>query len=89
MHINAAHILVETLEKAQELKARIVAGENFHQLAAEFSKCPSGKGGGFLGFFDRGRMVKEFEDAAFNMKAGEISEPVKTQFGYHLINRLY
>ena len=59
--------------------------EEFENLAAQYSLCPSGANGGDLGFFPRGMMVKPFEDAAFNLEIGKVSEPVKTQFGWHLI----
>ena len=59
----------------------------FEKLAKDFSKCPSGKSGGALGEFNRGMMVKPFDDAAFSLEPGKISDPVKTQFGYHLIKR--
>ncbi|MBQ3565187.1 MAG: peptidyl-prolyl cis-trans isomerase, partial [Alphaproteobacteria bacterium] len=58
---------------------------SFEEAAAQFSQCPSKNDGGNLGFFGRGSMVKEFEDAAFSTKVGQISQPVKTQFGWHLI----
>ena len=90
MKINAAHILVKTLAEATELQTQLAAGADFGQLAATYSTCPSGKGGGGnLGFFGKGAMVKPFEDAAFATPVGEVSEPVQTQFGYHLIRRLY
>lgn len=89
MKINAAHILVPTLKEASELLVRLQAGEDFSNLARQFSKCPSGRDGGGLGFFGRGQMVKEFEDAAFATDVGSVSMPVQTQFGVHLIKRLY
>lgn len=81
----ASHILVKTEEKARELLGKIMKGNKFEDLAKEESECPSKDNGGDLGEFQRGNMVPEFEEAAFSMKKGEISEPVKTQFGYHLI----
>ena len=81
----AKHILVETEEKAKEIKEKINNGLSFEDAAKEFSSCPSSSQGGDLGSFTRGRMVPEFEDAAFSLEVGEVSEPVKTQFGYHLI----
>ena len=83
---NASHILVDSEELAKELKAKIESGElTFESAAMEHSTCPSGKQGGSLGDFGKGQMVPEFEVAAFGMEPGQISEPVKTQFGYHLI----
>ena len=84
--VNASHILVDSEEKAKEIRAEIVAGNTtFADAAKANSSCPSGAQGGELGEFGRGQMVKEFEDAAFAMEVGELSEPVKTQFGWHLI----
>lgn len=83
--VRASHILVDTEEKANEILEDITDGLSFEEAAEQFSSCPSKSAGGDLGQFGRGQMVKEFEDAAFSMKKGEISEPVKTQFGYHII----
>ncbi|MCX7749437.1 MAG: peptidylprolyl isomerase [Clostridia bacterium] len=83
--VSASHILVDELEKAQDIAKEIENGLSFSDAAKEYSKCPSGKQGGSLGYFSAGRMVPEFEKAAFGMEKGEISSPVKTQFGYHLI----
>ena len=85
--ISASHILVDHEHEAKDLVAKLNAGSTFEELALNFSKCPSGKRGGALGEFGRGMMVKPFEDAAFGTEVGKISEPVKTQFGYHLIKR--
>lgn len=82
---SASHILVNDEAKAKELKAKIDNGEDFADLAKEHSSCPSKANGGDLGTFQRGQMVKEFDDKVFSMNVGEISEPVKTQFGYHII----
>jgi len=82
---SAKHILVDTLEQMQEIKAEITNGMSFEKAAQKYSKCPSAAQGGSLGSFTRGKMVPEFEEAAFKLQVGEISEPVKTQFGYHLI----
>ena len=83
---NAKHILVDTEEKANEVLAQIKAGEiSFEDAARAHSTCPSKDQGGDLGTFGRGQMVPEFEDATFAMEVGDISEPVKTQFGYHII----
>ena len=83
--VRASHILVKEEGTAEELKTRIEGGASFAALAKEHSQCPSGDGGGDLGWFGRGMMVRAFEDAAFSLPVGEVSSPVKTQFGYHLI----
>lgn len=83
--VKASHILVDDLEKANEIKGKLDDGMSFADAAKEFSKCPSKESGGSLGYFEKGMMVPEFEEAAFSMKNGALSEPVKTQFGYHLI----
>jgi len=84
--INASHILVEKEEDAKNVKSRLDNGEKFEDVATEVSKDPSvKKNKGVLGTFTKGVMVKEFYDAASKLKAGEISEPVKTKFGYHII----
>lgn len=90
--VQALHILVPTEAQAIKIRNEIVAGEtkqkvfqNFMSAAQKYSTCPSGKSGGILGWFGRGDMVKPFEEAAFNLPNGQVSEPVKTQFGYHLI----
>ena len=82
---SAKHILVDTLEKAEEVSEKIKNGMSFEEAANEYSSCPSKEQGGNLGSFTRGRMVPEFEEAAFKLGVGVVSEPVKTQFGYHLI----
>ena len=83
--VSASHILVDSEEKANEILEDITDGLSFEDAAKEFSSCPSKQEGGALGQFGKGQMVKEFEDAAFAMRVGEISAPVKTQFGYHII----
>ncbi len=83
--VRAAHILVDNESKAKELLAKINGGENFGDLARRFSSCPSKRQGGDLGWFGRGQMVKEFEEAAFKGTKGQTVGPVKTQFGWHLI----
>lgn len=83
--VRASHILVEDLEKAQEIYNKIANGADFSLEAKENSTCPSKNKGGDLGNFSRGQMVKEFEDAAFSMNVGDISKPIKTEFGYHII----
>ncbi|MCL2288650.1 MAG: peptidylprolyl isomerase [Candidatus Bathyarchaeota archaeon] len=85
--IHCAHILVKTLTEAQTIKARIDKGESFSEIAKQTSLCPSGKKGGDLGSFGRGQMVKLFETAAFQLEKDQISDPVKTEFGYHIIKR--
>ena len=83
---NAKNILVDTEEKANEILAQIKAGEvTFEDAARAHSTCPSKDQGGDLGTFGRGQMVPEFEAATFAMEVGDISDPVKTQFGYHII----
>lgn len=82
---HAAHILVESEEEALEIKAELEAGADFATMAKARSTGPSGPAGGDLGWFGMGRMVPEFENAVINMKGGDISAPVKTQFGWHLI----
>lgn len=86
--VTARHILVETEEAAKELIEKLDSGASFEGLAAQFSKCPSGQQGGLLGTFGKGQMVPEFETATFALQVGEISPPVQTQFGFHIIERL-
>lgn len=81
----ASHILVDTEEKAKDIINEIKAGLSFKEAAQKHSSCPSKEAGGDLGEFSRGQMVPEFEEVAFTMEEGTISEPVKTQFGYHII----
>lgn len=83
--VKASHILVDTKEEADLIKARVESGGSFESLAKKYSKCPSGQDGGDLGYFKRRQMVREFEDAAFNLPVGKVSEPVRTQFGWHVI----
>lgn len=83
--VNASHILVETEEEALRILDEIKAGLSFEDAAKKYSSCPSKEQGGNLGDFGHGQMVPEFEQAAFAMEVGELSTPVKTQFGYHLI----
>lgn len=83
--INASHILVKTEGDAKEVLYDINHGNSFEDVAREKSSCPSAKEGGSLGWFGRGQMVKEFENACFSAKKGDIIGPVKTQFGYHII----
>ncbi|MEM7395028.1 MAG: peptidylprolyl isomerase [Verrucomicrobiota bacterium] len=82
----ARHILVDTEEECTQLKQQIAGGEDFAELAANHSKCPSGvRAGGDLGEFGPGRMVAEFDQVVFNEDVGVVHGPVKTQFGYHLL----
>ena len=84
--IKASHILVKTEDEAKKISDQLKKGGDFAKLAKEKSIDPgSAKNGGDLGFFSKGQMVPEFEKIAFNLKVGQISEPVKTQFGYHII----
>lgn len=83
---NAAHLLVETEEEALAAKARVDGGEVFADVAKEVSTGPSGPNGGNLGWFGAGQMVTPFEDAVMNMEVGGVSDPVETQFGFHVIN---
>ena len=87
--IKCSHILVEKHSEAIRLLERIQKGEKFGKLAREFSlDTGSAKRDGNLGYFGRGKMVKEFEKSAFSLQTGQISETVKTQYGYHIIKRL-
>jgi len=84
--LRASHILVDTEKEAQDIHAKIKKGESFSDLAKKFSKDRgSADKGGDVGYFTRGKMVPEFENAAAGLKPGEVSEPVKTRFGYHII----
>ncbi len=82
---SARHILVATEEQCSDLKSQIAGGSGFAALAAEHSQCPSGNSGGALGEFGRGQMVPEFDAVVFSAPVGEVQGPVKTQFGYHLL----
>lgn len=86
--VHCAHILVKTEQEAKSILERLNKGEKFTNIAKEDSLCPSGKRGGDLGTFARGKMVKEFETAAFALQKGQNSAIVKTKFGYHVIRRL-
>jgi peptidyl-prolyl cis-trans isomerase C len=85
--ISASHILVDTEELAISIKKQLDEGADFSKLANDNSTCPSSYKGGDLGKFSKGMMVIDFEDAAFALGVGEISSPVKTQYGYHIIKR--
>ncbi|MFW9938604.1 MAG: peptidylprolyl isomerase [Candidatus Thorarchaeota archaeon] len=85
--IKASHILVDKFTKAQELYEDIISGINFEKIARENSTCSSRNKGGNLGEFSKGDMVPEFWNACTKLQIGEISQPVKSQFGYHIIKR--
>ena len=82
---SARHILVSSEDDCNSLKNMIEGGEDFAEIAKVHSKCPSGKQGGALGEFSPGQMVKEFDEVVFSGKVGVVHGPVKTQFGYHLL----
>ncbi|MFK2823710.1 peptidylprolyl isomerase [Arcobacter sp. YIC-80] len=82
---SARHLLVESEELCNELKQRIADGEKFEDIAKEYSTCPSGAKGGDLGTFFQGQMVPEFDKVVFNDEINVVHGPVKTQFGYHLL----
>ncbi|MCB9094689.1 MAG: peptidylprolyl isomerase [Halobacteriovoraceae bacterium] len=86
--VTAQHILVEHEHEAKDIAKKIEEGASFEDMAKDFSMCPSGRDGGNLGEFGKGMMVKEFENAAFGLEVDQVSGPVQTQFGYHLIKRL-
>jgi peptidyl-prolyl cis-trans isomerase C len=84
--VRARHILVEQEDEAKKAQARVKGGESFEKVAEELSKDPGSKGeGGDLGFFAKDRMVAPFAEAAFKLDPGQVSDPVKTQFGWHVI----
>lgn len=82
---SARHILVDSEAKCQQLKAEIEGGRDFAEVARENSSCPSGKQGGDLGSFRPGQMVPEFDEVVFSGDLNKVHGPVKTQFGYHLL----
>jgi len=86
--IKCSHILVEKQSQALQLLEDIKKGKKFGAIAREVSTCPSRKKNGDLGYFTKGKNVKEFDEVAFKLQIGEVSEPVKTKFGYHLIKRI-
>ena len=81
----ARHILVNTEEECENLKKEIEDGTDFTEIAKNYSKCPSGQSGGDLGEFEPGQMVPEFDKVVFNEEIGKTHGPIKTQFGFHLI----
>ncbi len=85
MQVRASHILVKDESAAKRLLSELGSGADFSALAKKHSMCPSGASGGDLGFFGKGQMVREFEDAAFSAPVGVAVGPVRTQFGYHII----
>lgn len=86
---SARHILVKTKAEAEKLKQRLAQGEDFGKLAKKYSQCNSAKRGGELGEIRPGQMVKAFDNVVFRKKVLEIHGPVKTQFGFHLIQTIY
>ena len=86
--VHCAHILVKTQSEANAVLERLKKGEKFAKIAREVSLYPSKRRGGDLGTFGRGKMVKEFEKAAFALQKGQLSPVTKTKFGYHIIKRL-
>lgn len=82
---SARHILVADKAVCEDLKTRIEGGEDFAQVAKQYSECPSGQQGGDLGEFSPGMMVREFDTVVFSADLGKIHGPIQTQFGYHLI----
>lgn len=87
MKIRARHILVDHEYEIKDIVKKLEAGESFEKLAKDFSTCGSSADGGDLGFFSKGMMVPSFEKVAFSLFPGQVSEPVRTQFGYHIIKR--
>ncbi|MBU2919209.1 MAG: peptidyl-prolyl cis-trans isomerase C [Psychrosphaera sp.] len=86
---SAYHILVKTKEEALKIKQKLDKGDNFQKLAKQYSTCPSKRKGGDLGEFNKGDMVKAFDDVVFRRPILEVHGPIKTQFGYHLIKTVY
>lgn len=86
--ITAQHILVDQKFEAEDILKKIELGDDFDTLAKDYSSCGSASDGGRLGEFGKGMMVTDFENAAFELEVGEVSRPVQTQFGFHIIKRL-
>ena len=85
---HARHILVKSEKECLKLKEQILAGADFAKIAAQHSDCPSGEEGGDLGKFHKGQMVREFDNVVFTAEVGKVQGPVKTEFGFHLIEVL-
>jgi len=83
--VKASHILVDDLQKAQEIAEELKSGLSFEEAAKKYSTCPSADNGGDLGYFSKGRMVPEFEKVAFETECGQISEPFDSPFGFHIL----
>ena len=88
MQYKVRHIVVENKYEAEDILKHLQEGKNFKELAAKHSLCPSGKSGGDLGVFSASQMVAPFAEAVKTLQVGEVSGPVQTQFGYHIIERL-
>lgn len=88
MKVEASHILVNQEFEIKDVQKKLAEGLLFEDLARDYSTCPSGEQGGYLGEFGKGMMVPAFEKVAFSLLPGQISDPVRTQFGYHLIKRI-
>ena len=86
--VRARHILVEQEYEAKDILKKLSEGETFDDLARIFSKCPSSRQGGDLGVFKRGQMVESFDEAVFSLAVGQLSAPIRTRFGYHIIQRM-
>jgi peptidyl-prolyl cis-trans isomerase C len=85
MEWKASHILVDSQDLARKIQMEIKKGARFEEMARKHSSCPSKSSGGDLGWFGEGKMVKAFEDACRKLGVGTVSDPVRTQFGYHII----
>lgn len=88
MKVEASHILVNQEFEIKDVQKKLAEGLLFEDLARDYSTCPSGEQGGYLGEFGKGMMVPAFEKVAFGLLPGQISDPVRTQFGFHLIKRI-